>query len=332
MLVVALCGQLSRLRWLFPPVVTGSVLTIIGTSLIPVAMNWAAGGSKASDYGNPRHLLLALFVLIVIVLVQRFARGFLPTISILIGLVFGAGAALCLGQMNLTGVRAEPWVALTTPFWFGPPRFDAMAILTMSVVALVCMIESVGIFFGVGKLVGREPDEKDLVRGLRAEGVAMVLGGCFNSFPYTTYGQNAGLVAMTGVRSRYVVAAAGATLMMLGLLPRFAALIASIPAAVLGGAGIVSFGMVAAAGIRMLSEVDYRHRGNLFVVAISIGLGLGVSIVPQIFSALPVSVRWLFSDGIIVGSLTAVGLSLLLCRLDSSASAFPPKHESDSHV
>lgn len=311
LLVVLLCGQVSRLRRFFPPVVTGSIVTIIGTSLLPVAMHWAAGGIGAPDYGSRRHLLLAALVLVTITLVHRFGRGFVAAIAVLIGLVTGSIAALALGQMSLTGVTTEPWLAVTTPFWFGRPRFDAAAILTMSLVAVVCMVESMGVFFAIGKMVRREIRAEDLSRGLRAEGVAMVLGGCLNSFPYSTYGQNAGLVALTRVHSRYVVAVSGVILLVLGLFPRFAALVASIPPSVLGGAGIVMFGMVAAAGVRMLSQVDFERSHNLFVIAVSLGLGLGVSVVPQITAALPGSIRWICSDGIVLGSLTALGLNAL---------------------
>lgn len=312
LLIAALSGQVRHLLRFFPPVVSGSVVTIIGVSLFPVAMNWAAGGIGAADYGSPRHLLLALFVLAVITLLQRLRSGFLSTISVLLGLLAGALVAAALGRMSLAGVRAEPWLAVPTPFWFGIPKLHGVAILTMSLVAIVCMVESLGVFFAVGKIVGRELGAEDLARGLRAEGVAMVLGGCFNSFPYTTYGQNAGLVALTGVRSRYVVAMAGAILVVLGLLPRFAALAAAVPAAVLGGAGVVMFGMIAASGIRMLAAVDLGDRRNLFVVAVAVGLGLGVSMVPQSLALVPGSVKWIFTDGIVIGTLTAVLLNSVL--------------------
>lgn len=312
LLVLLLAGRFSRLRRLFPPVVTGSVVTIIGASLAPVALNWAAGGVGQPGYGAPRNLLLALFVLAVIVAVQRLGRGFLSAVSVLIGLGAGAGAALLLGQMSLAGVAEERWLAITTPFWFGAPRFDAVAMLTMGLVALVCMVESTGVFLAVGKMVGREVGEEDLARGLRAEGLAIALGGALNSFPYTTFSQNAGLVALTRVHSRWVVAAAGLMLCGLGLVPKFAALVAAVPPAVLGGAGVAMFGMVTAAGLRLLSEVDLARAENLFIVAVSVGLGVGVSLTPQAFAALPPAARLLCGDGIVVGTICAILLNLLL--------------------
>ena len=288
-----------------------SVVTIIGTSLMPVALHWAAGGVGAADYGAPGNLALAALVLGIITVVSRWGRGFLRTIAVLLGLLGGSVVAACVGKMTLAGVVAEPWVQITTPFWFGPPQFHLTAILSMSLVGLVCMIESNGVFMAMGQITGRPITDHDLTRGLRAEGAAIFLGGCLNSFPYTTFSQNAGLVALTGVKSRYVVAMAGAILVALGLLPKFAALVAGIPVAVLGGAGIVMFGMVAAAGIRILGEVDFEREHNMFIVAVSVGLGLGVTVVPQAFAVVPQSVRWLFSEGIVVGSLAAVFLNLI---------------------
>ena len=321
LLLALLAPLLSALRRLFPPVVTGSVVTLIGTSLAPVAIHWAAGGLGAPDYGAGANLGLAGLVLLVITAVTYFGRrgsGFLGSVAVLIGLVVGALCALALGRLSvgeLAGDPAAPWLAVVTPFRFGWPRLDGWAILTMTLVALLCSVESMGVFLAVGRIVGVPVDEARVARGLRAEGLAMVLGGCLNSFPYTTFSQNAGLVALTGVRSRFVVAAAGAILVLLGALPRLAGLFAAIPKAVLGGAGVALFGMVAAAGVRMLSEVDFRRPENLYIVACSLGLGLGVATVPGAFAGLPEGpLRLLCSDGIVVGSLTAVLLNLLLGR------------------
>lgn len=321
LLLALLAPLLSALRRLFPPVVTGSVVTLIGTSLAPVAINWAAGGLGAPDYGAGANLGLAGLVLLVITAVTYFGRrgsGFLGSVAVLIGLVVGSLLALALGRISpgeLAGDPGAPWLAVVTPFRFGWPRLDGWAVLTMTLVALLCSVESMGVFLAVGRIVGVPVDEARVARGLRAEGLAMVLGGCLNSFPYTTFSQNAGLVALTGVRSRFVVAAAGAILVLLGALPRLAGLFAAIPKAVLGGAGVALFGMVAAAGVRMLSEVDFRRPENLYIVACSLGLGLGVATVPGAFAGLPEGpLRLLCSDGIVVGSLTAVLLNLLLGR------------------
>lgn len=310
--VFLIAGYFSKLRRFFPTVVTGSVVTIIGTSLMPVAMNWCAGGIGRSDYGDPINLALALGVLIIITLLNRYGKGFVTAISVLIGLIAGSTVAFFLGKMSLAGMASEPWLAVTTPFYFGLPSFNIAAILTMILVAMVSMVESTGVFFALGRVVGIDISEKDIERGIRAEGLAVMTGGILNSFPYTTFSQNVGLVALTGIKSRYVVMASGFILMALGVLPKVATVIASIPPAVLGGAGIAMFGMVAASGMRLLASVDYERSENLFIVAVSVGLGLGVSVVPQIFDQLPDTLRLLMSNGIVVGSLSAVVLNYFL--------------------
>jgi len=304
-------GYFGKLRKFFPPIVTGSVVTIIGTSLLPVALNWAAGGVGAKDYGSPFNLALAFGVLLFIIVFTRYAKGFWSAIAVLLGLILGSLLAAALGHMSLAGIAAEPWVAITKPFWFGWPKFDLVAILTMVLVAIVSMVESTGVFFALGKVTGITIKEEHISNGLRAEGLAVMLGAVFNSFPYTTFSQNVGLVALTRVKSRYVVAAAGIILILLGLLPKFAYIVASIPSAVLGGAGLVMFGMVAASGIRMLGAVDYERTENLFIVAVSVGLGLGVAVVPQMFAHLNPTLSMLVSNGIVVGSLAAIILNYI---------------------
>lgn len=318
--MVLVSGQFGRLRRLFPPVVTGSVVTVIGTTLAPVALGWAAGGVGAADFGAPRHLLLALLVLLVIAGVfhfgERRSHSFLASIAVLIGLAVGALVAALLGWVSFAEVARAPWLAITTPLRFGWPALNLWAVLSMLLVAMLCMIESMGVFMALSKVVGVPLAEQDVARGLRAEGVAVVLGGLLNSFPYTTFSQNAGLVALSRVKSRYVVAVAGALLMGLGLLPKFAALLAALPKAVLGGAGVVMFGMVAASGIRVLGEVDFGRAQNLFIVAVALGLGLGVSTTPQALGQLPPALRLLCSDGIVVGSLAAITLNAALNRTE----------------
>lgn len=330
--MVLVSGTFGRLRRFFPPVVTGSVVTVIGTTLIPVAMHWAAGGIGASDYGAPRHLGLSLFVLSAIGFIyhmgERKQRPFLSSIAVLLGLVLGAIVAFASGGVSLHETIRAPWLAITTPFRFGWPAWNPWAMLSMILVSVLCMVESIGVFMAISQVVGIPLEERDITRGLRAEGVAVLLGGSLNSFPYTTFSQNAGLVALSHVKSRFVVAAAGAMLIGLGLLPKFAALLAALPKSVLGGAGVAMFGMVAASGIRVLSEVNFRRSQNLFIVAVSLGLGLGVSNAPDALAELPTALRLLFSDGIVVGSLAAILLNIVLGEPHSVSR---PKHQEESH-
>jgi xanthine permease len=309
---ILLAPAIGKLLRLFPPVVVGAVIAVIGLSLMEVGINWAAGGVGNPDYGNPLYLGLSFAVLLLILLINRFGRGFVANVSVLLGIVAGFAVAALLGRVDMTGVAAAPWLGVILPFHFGIPRFDVLSILTMVIVMFVTFIESTGMFLAVGDMVGRPVDQRALVRGLRVDGLGTLIGGVFNAFPYTSFSQNVGLVGITGIRSRFVCAASGGILIVLGLVPKMAQVVASIPAFVLGGAGIVMFGMVAANGIKVLSNVDFtRQHHNLFIVAVSIGLGLVPVVAPQFFAKLPPALSPLLHSGILLAAVSAVLLNLL---------------------
>ncbi|MEW9671969.1 nucleobase:cation symporter-2 family protein [Ammoniphilus sp. 3BR4] len=313
-IVMILAQFMSKVIKYFPPVVTGSVVTIIGVSLIPVAINNAAGGVGAPDFGQPRNLFLAALTLVLIVVINRYFKGYMRAVSVLTSLIIGTFIAWLLGIVDFSAVGSASWFHMIQPFYFGIPTFHVSAILTMVLVAVVSMIESTGVFLALGDVCEKKIDSGDIKKGLRAEGLAVVLGGIFNAFPYTTFSQNVGLVALTRVKTRNVVIAAGVILMVLGLLPKVAALTTIIPNPVLGGAMIAMFGMVISSGIKMLSRVDFRRNENLLIVAVSVGIGLGASVVPAAFAGIPESIRLLFENGIVIGSFSAIGLNLFLNR------------------
>lgn len=308
-------GMLVRF---FPPVVTGTVVTTIGLTLIPVAFNDVGGGADASDFGSMLNLSLAFGTLLLIILVYRFTIGFLKAISILIGLLAGTVAAICLGIVDFTPVKEASFVHMVQPFYFGMPTFEWSAILTMILVAMVSMVESTGVYFALGDICDRELQQEDLAKGYRAEGIAVLLGGIFNSLPYTTFSQNVGLVQMSGVKSRRVIFVTGVMLMMLGFIPKIAALTMIIPKPVLGGAMIAMFGMVIAQGIRMLSKAYGNAQENSMIIACSIGIGLGVTIAPELFESFPKSLQMFTSNGIVAGSLTAIVLNIIFNMIPSS--------------
>jgi xanthine permease len=318
LMVMLLAPLFGRVLRLFPTVVTGSVVTIIGLSLIPVAMNDAAGGTGSPDFGRPLNLCLALGTLLLILMVNRFFTGFTRAISVLIGLVAGTLVGWLFGIVHFDAVAQASWVSVVHPFYFGVPRFHLMAVLTMCVVCLVSLVESTGVYFAISRVTDQSITEADIVKGLRAEGLAILIGGLFNTFPYTTFSQNVGLVSLTRVKTRNVIVAAGAILVILGCLPKLAALATVIPNAVLGGAMIAMFGMVVAYGMNILSHVDFRRNENLLVVACSIAVGLGSAVVPQMFSHLPSALQMLLQNGIVSGSITAVLLNLLLNHVGAS--------------
>ena len=300
----------SKLIRFFPPIVTGSIITIIGISLLPVAANWAAGGFGNPNYGAAPFIAIAAIVLLTILLINKYTTGFIAHISVLIGLAVGLLVAIPFGYVSFTGVGDAAWIGLDYPFAFGPPKFEPGAIIAMILVMLVVMVESTGDFLAIGQMVGMKIGEKELASGLRADGLATMLGGVFNAFPYTAFAQNVGLVALTGIKSRFVVAMAGAILVLMGFIPKLATVIASLPNAVLGGAGIAMFGIVAASGIKALSKVDFeKNRNNIFIVAISIGIGLIPMVAPKFFDAFPSWSQTILHSGITLGSITAILLN-----------------------
>lgn len=310
LLMIVLSPLWGRLLRFFPPLVTGTVITIIGISLLPVAVNWAAGGVGADDFGAPRNLALAGAVLLVILLIQRFAPPVLSRIAVLLGIVLGTLAAIPFGFTDFSGLGDAALIGISTPFHFGLPTFEVAAIVSMVVVMLVTMTETTGDILAVGEMVDRPPSPRALADGLRADGLSTVLGGVFNTFPYTAFAQNVGLVGLTGVRSRFVVAFGGGILVVLGLIPILGEVVATIPTPVLGGAGIAMFGTVAASGIRTLSTVSFADNRNLIVVAVSIGIGLVPVAAPTVYDQFPLWFRTIMSSGISAGCVTAILLNV----------------------
>lgn len=310
-IVLLISKYFGKLIKFFPPVVTGSVVTIIGITLIPVAMNNIAGGQGSPDFGAGSNIALAFGTLLFIIVLYRFFNGFIRSISILLGLVAGTAVAYFMGKVNFSAVADASWFHMIRPFYFGYPSFELTPILIMSLVAIVSLVESTGVYFALGDITGRKLTENDLAKGYRAEGLAIILGSLFNSFPYTTYSQNVGLVQLSGVKGKNVIYTMGGILIFLGFVPKIGALTTVIPTPVLGGAMVAMFGMVIAYGIKMLSNVEMGSQENLLIIACSIGMGLGVTAVPNLFSHMPDTVRILTNNGIVAGSLTAIFLNIV---------------------
>ena len=343
---ILIAPLVSRMLRFFPPVVTGTVILAIGISLMPIGINWifglqvgptapmlvdpaqqawldqaiAAGGvpegvKLAPTVQNPlyasgRNMLIAVFVLGTILLVSRFGRGFVSNIAVLIGIAVGGILAALMGMMNFDKVAAAGWFGPIVPFHFGMPTFDPIMILTMVLVMIVVMIESTGMFLALSDMCRRPITQKHLAAGLRVDGLGTLLGGIFNTFPYTSFSQNVGLVGVTGIRSRFVCVAGGLIMIVLGLIPKMGALVESLPTTVLGGAGLVMFGMVAATGVRILSRVDFAsNRHNLFIVAISIGLAMIPMVAPNFKQWLPHGIHPLIHSGILLAAIGAVLLN-----------------------
>ncbi len=311
---ILIAPVIGRILHLFPAVVTGSLITLLGISLLSVAMDWAGGGSSANpEFGNLTGLALALFVFVVILLLTKYARGIWNSLAIMLGILAGTLVAIPLGWARLEGVADAPWIALIEPFNFGLPTFHLGAIVTMGLVMIITLVESTAVFLALAEITGASFTSQNLTQALRADGLGIFAGGLFNAFPYTSFSQNVGLVTVTGVRSRFVCATGGVILMVLGLLPKLAHVVAAVPQQVLGGAGIVMFGMVAAAGVRILSGVDYRsNRHNMFIVASALGFGMIPTLSPRFFQHLPDWTSPITGSGVVLGTLVAILLNLLL--------------------
>ena len=309
--VLLIAGIFSKIANLFPPIVTGSVITTIGLTLIPVAI-----GNMGNNSEKPtaQSLLLAAVTILIILLVNIFAKGFLKSISILIGLIIGTIIASFMGLVDFAPVTQAPLVHVPTPFYFGIPKFELSSIVMMCIIATVSLVESTGVYFALSDITNEKLDSIRLRNGYRAEGLAVLLGGIFNTFPYTGFSQNVGLVKLSGIKTRLPIYYAAGFLVLLGLVPKFGALAQIIPSPVLGGAMLVMFGFVSVQGMQMLARVDFEHNEHHFLIAavsISAGVGLNGS---NLFNSLPTGLQMFFSNGIVMASVIAIVLNLILNR------------------
>ena len=365
MLIAPIVGRMLRF---FPPVVTGTIIAIIGISLMRVGVGWAMGGpaplaqspdvpklaamvdaARATqaaaiasaavgapapelrlpgpiplkdnpNYGSLDNMAIAGAVLVFILLLVKYAKGFVANISVLLGIIAGCAVAIAMGKMTFEKVGKAHWFDIVTPFAFGPPTFDIVMILTMTLVMIVVMIESTGMFLALSDITGKKINQAELTAGLRTDGLGTLIGGVFNTFPYTSFSQNVGLVGITGVRSRYVCVAGGVIMLVLGMLPKMAAFVESIPTFVLGGAGLVMFGMVAATGIRILANVDFKNnRYNLYIVALSIGFGLIPLVAPRWTQQMAHGLHPLLESGILLTAIAAVVLNMFFNGVKGNA-------------
>ncbi|MFD7295385.1 nucleobase:cation symporter-2 family protein [Streptomyces sp. NPDC059897] len=312
----------GRLLRFFPPLVTGVVITLIGVTLMPVPVGWAQGGDKtASDYGDMRYLALAAFTLVVILLIQRFGKGFVKQVALLFGMLIGTLAAIPFGMADFSSLKSAPVAALPTPFAFGAPEFQPAAIISLCLVMLVLMTESSAGMLAIGEICERECDGKTITRGLRTDGIATFIGPIFGGLPTSAFAQNVGVVSLTKVRSRYVVAVAGGTLLILGIFPMLGAVVSMVPMPVLGGAGIVLFGSIAVSGIRTLSEAGLDDSSNIILVAVSLGAGIIPLAAPSFYADFPAWAQTVLGSGISAGALVAVSLNLFFHHLGTRGGA-----------
>ena len=308
---VVLGFSIARIRAAFPPLVNSIVVMLIGLTLIPVGMDYAAGGRGAADYGSGSNLGIAALVLVVTLGLNQFARGFASYASILLGMGVGYVAAVFAGLVDFSAVAAAAWFALPRPAPFGL-EFEWTPILVMAFIYVVSTMETIGDISGTVAAVDRDPTNDELRGGLVADGVMSALAALVSAFPNTSYSQNVGLVNFTGVVSRHVTAIGGVFLVTLGLVPKVGALFATIPAPVIGGGGLIMFAMIFSSGAAIFHRGVETDRRSLVILAVAIGLGLGVELRPEVLAQAPQWVRSFFGSGLITGGLAALGLNLAL--------------------
>lgn len=294
----------------FPPLITGTVVSLIGITLLPVSMDWAAGGVGASDYGSLENITIAFVIMLFTLLLNHFGSGLWKTASVFIGMIFGYVICIFVGKVDLTAVSQADWISLPSIFKYGV-TFDFSAILSFIPAYIVSLIGTVGIMMAIGEASNTHISSERAANGVLADGVGSLIAGIFGAGPNTAFSQNVGLITLTKVASRHVMVVAGIILAALGIFPKLSALISIMPQPVLGGVGVIMFGLVAAQGIKTLSQVKMGDR-ELLIVSIAFALGIGVTVRPELLNALPTPLQMLLSSGISTGTLVALILNIVL--------------------
>jgi len=311
--------MLKPIRHMFPPLVTGIVVLMIGVSLLKVGFMYAGGGgwllnNKPEFFGNANHLFIAFTVLIVSLIAHQKGKGMVSSASILLGIIAGYIVAMLLGMVNYGKIASADWFAFPMPFQYGID-FVWGAVILMLFMSIVTTIETIGdISATTMGGANREATDKELSGGIMADGVGTAFASIFNAMPNTSYSQNAGLVAFTGVISRHVGTVAGIILILLGLFPKLGGIIAAMPESVIGGAAIIMFGLITAAGIKLISQSEMNQR-NLLILALSLSFGIGLSLLPQFVAHIPdfgIKSKLLLTTGLIPAGLIAFTLNATL--------------------
>lgn len=309
---LAISWWFSKLIRYFPSVVAGTIITVIGVSLIGVGVGLVVGSPESSAYASTTNLSIALAAVVFILLTTALFRGFAGRIAVLLALVIGTIVLAPFGFVDLTAMREASWFGFVTPFHFGSPTFPLAGVITMCVIMIVTFTESSASVIAVGDMVDRPADEKVIFGGVTVDALSSLLGGVFNSFMNGIMTQNIGLVALTRVRSRWVTATAGVLMVIIGFIPKIGALVAGIPSPLIGGVSIILFGQVAVVGIRRLTEVQWEGTHNALVAGIAISIGLFPSAAPDAYQNLPHAFQVLFGNAIVASAIVAFVLNLFL--------------------
>ncbi|MFU2164818.1 nucleobase:cation symporter-2 family protein [Streptococcus pluranimalium] len=307
---IILSRFIKPLMKFFPPLITGTVVSLIGITLLPVSMDWAAGGFGAEDYGSVENISIAFVIMVFTLILSHYGKGMWSTASVFIGMIFGYLLCIFLGKVDLSSVNAAAWFAFPKIFNYGV-IFNASAILSFLPAYVVSLIGTVGIMMAIGEASSTQMTSERAANGVLADGVGSLLAGVFGAGPNTAFSQNVGLITLTKVASRHVMILAGLILAILGVFPKLSALISVMPQPVLGGVGVIMFGLVAAQGIKTLATIKMGDR-ELLIISIAFALGIGVTVRPQLLTSLPTPIQMVLSSGISTGTLAALILNLVL--------------------
>lgn len=294
----------------FPPLITGTVVALIGITLLPVSMDWAAGGSGSKDYGSIENISIAFAVMVFTLLLNHYGKKMWSTASVFIGMIFGYVLCIFLGKLDLTAVNNASWIAFPKIFNYGI-TFNFSAILSFIPAYIVSLIGTVGIMMAIGESSNIKMSSQRAANGVLADGVGSMIAGVFGAGPNTAFSQNVGLITFTKVASRHVMIIAGIILAILGVFPKLSALISIMPQPVLGGVGVIMFGLVAAQGIKTLATVKIGDR-ELLIISVAFALGIGVTVRPTLLEGLPTPIQMVLSSGISTGTLAALILNIVL--------------------
>lgn len=306
----------TKINFLFPPLVTGTVVFTIGLSLYPTAITYMAGGSGAADFGSPKNWMVAMFTLAAVLFFNFFTKGICKLASILLGMVAGYLLALILGMVSFENINSAGWFQFSMPLHFGL-KFEFTAIISMAVMYVVSSIEAIGdLTSTAGGGLDREPTKNEIRGGIIGNGVASIIGGFFGGLPTATFSQNVGIVIMTKVVNRMVLGLAALIILVAGLIPKFASLLTTIPSSVLGGATVSVFAMITMTGIKLITKEKLSAR-NITIVGIAVAMGSGVIQATGCLQLFPDWARTIFGESaVVIASITAILLNLILPKTD----------------
>ena len=303
---------MDQILKLFPQVVVGTFVTLIGITLAPTALRDLAGGEGSESFGSVENLILGTAVLIFIILVEKYAKGIWKSMSLLLGIVAGTIVGCGLHMVDFTSIAQAEVFQPVKPFYYGMPEFKIWPIFIMSIFCIINMIQCIGVFSVMDEIVGIQTDNKTKERGIRGQAAAQMVTGMFNSVPSTMFNENVSLIGLTKVKSRSVVAAAGIMIILARIIPKISAVFTAVPKSVPGGATEALFGVITSSGISILSKLDFSKDNNFKIVGTSIAIGVGAAFASDVFVNIPNALQMVLSNGLFMVSISAIFLNLIL--------------------